>query len=1059
MKKVIPILLLSVLASFDCQAEQVKVTAPKMDEWHNLQVNDLNRFPMHTDFFVFENENLALRDARSESENYISLHGSWRFNWVENAKQRPTDFYKTDFDDSKWGVMPVPGMWELNGYGDPEYVNVGFAWRGHFNGTPPEVPTKDNHVGTYRKTINIPENWNGKQIIAHFGSVTSCMYLYVNGQFAGYSEDSKVAAEFDITELVHPGANQISMQIFRWSDGSWCEDQDFWRLSGIARDSYLFARDEALSIHDIHIATELTSDYNDGVIQIESQLGSGVKRVEYRLYDAEGFLVTRRMVNVEDGTTTLNTSIEVESPDKWTAETPNLYTLIARTYASTTNQVKGRKSPSRGNIQASVPVIMQRIGFRKIEIRDAQLLVNGQPIYIKGVDRHELTQDKGYVVTRDEMIADIKRMKELNINAVRTCHYPDDPVWYDLCDQYGIYVCAEANQESHGFGYGNDAWTKKDIFAKQILERNQHNVMILRNHPSIITWSLGNETVNGPNFEAAYKWIKEADPTRPVQFEQAHGGSNTDIYCPMYASQDACERYSKDPKNQKPLIQCEYSHAMGNSSGGFKEYWDLVRKYPKFQGGFIWDFADQALLKDGKYHYGGDYNNYDPSDNNFNCNGLLFPDRTLSPQAYEVGYFYQNIWTKPVDLKNGVIEIKNENFFRNLDYVDLHWTLLCNGQAVKKGIVKGINIEPQASQQVTLELNSALPEGELFLNVDYLLSENEALQPAGSCVAHQQLAFSAEPLMMAEPLAKKKGSIKIVNDKKNNKVIVDSKNSYVAFSSENGFVTEYYVDGNQMLGENGMMKPEFWRAATDNDMGARLNKNLNKWRSPQLDLVKFDTKKSKTGALVVATYNMPTTETTLTIAYDICNDGTMRVTETLKQNEKSLKENPDGVKMLRFGMMMQLPKQFNQSRYYGRGPVENYADRKESQNIGIYTQTAEEQYFPYIRPQETGTKSDMRWFTQYAKGGNIGLKFTSDAPFYASAVPFSVEAVDDGDDKEQRHQCDVAASPFTNLYLDGEHAGIGGVDSWSEWGAQALPRYRVILKGTKTFSFVIKPMK
>lgn len=1053
MKKILSILL---IAASSCSANQpAKLPADIItgNEWHDLQVNEINRFPMHTDFFVFENESLALRDARSESNNFISLHGNWRFSWVDNADKRPVDFYKTDFDDSKWSVMPVPGMWELNGFGDPEYVNIGFAWRGHFNGTPPEVPVKDNHVGTYRKTINIPNSWDGKQVIAHFGSVTSCMYLYVNGQFVGYTEDSKVASEIDITNYVHPGTNQISMQLFRWCDGSWCEDQDFWRLSGISRDSYLFARDESLSIKDIHIATDFDDDYENATLIVNSTFGDDVKRIEYRLYDQEGFLVTRKMCNTNEGSNELITAIDVETPEKWSAEEPNLYTLIARTYASTPSKKNGKNVS-----QNSIPTIMQRVGFRKVEIKNDQLLVNGQPIYIKGVDRHELTQDKGYVITRDEMIADIKRMKEFNINAVRTSHYPNDPVWYDLCDQYGLYVVAEANQESHGFGYDEKAEAKKDKFAKQILERNQHNVQILRNHPSIITWSLGNETVNGDNFTAAYKWIKETDTTRPVQFEQAHGGANTDIYCPMYASQDACEKYATNPNNHKPLIQCEYSHAMGNSSGGFKEYWNLVRKYPIYQGGFIWDFADQALLKDGIYHYGGDYNKYDASDNNFNCNGLFLPDRTPSPQAYEVRYFYQNIWTSPVDLAKGVITIKNENFFRTLNYADLHWALQCDGKIVKKGIVKGLNIAPQATEQITLELGNALPKGELMLNVEYKLSEDEALLPAGSCVAHQQLAFSNTPIVSAAPMRQKKNSMKAFTDKQTNALVVASHDAFVAFSRTSGLITDYNVDGNNLLGKDGVIKPEFWRAATDNDMGARINRSLNKWRNPVLNLTSLTSKKAKQGVTVVAEYDIPSTDTQLTISYLIDADGAMRITETLKQNAKSKKDNPNGIQLIRLGMVMQLDKAYNQSRYYGRGPVENYADRKESQNVGIYEQTAEEQYFPYIRPQETGTKTDMRWFNQYSKSSKTGISISSDNLFCASAIPYTVADVDDGDEKEQRHQCDVPASKYVNLYIDGAHAGVGGVTSWDPWGAQALPSYRVMVKGEKSFSFVVKPI-
>ena len=614
--------------------------------WHDLSINEINRFPMHTDFFVYKSKDKALQGDMTKSRNFLSLHGDWKFNWVENADQRHTDCFAVDYDDSKWKTMPVPGIWELNGYGDPEYVNVGFAWRGHFDKQAPEVPTKDNHVGTYRKTVNIPAEWSGKQVIAHFGSVTSCIFLYVNGRFVGYSEDSKVAAEFDITDYVKAGENQITFQVMRWCDGSWTEDQDFWRLSGVARDSYLFAREKNRSIEDIVVTPDLDASYTDGAICVETKVGMEVGLVNYTLYDADGIEVAKQQVKVQPGQTFVSAEIRVTNPKKWTAETPYLYKLLTEAFATSID----KKSKKPIKIDDPYCYAVTKVGFRKVEIKDSQLLVNGQPVYIKGVNRHELDPDGGYVVSRERMIQDIKRMKEFNINAVRTCHYPNDPVWYDLCDEYGIYMTAEANIESHGYLYHKDPLTNHELFAKPILERNQHNIDIYRNHPAIIVWSLGNETSYSKNFKAAYDWIKTVDPSRPVQYEACHGGDATDIFCPMYFSQWSSEKYSKDEKNKKPLIQCEYSHAMGNSCGGFRDYWNLVRKYPKFQGGYIWDFIDQALHKkqaDGTqiYAYGGDYNSYDPSDNNFNCNGLLQPDRQPSPQIYEVGYHYQNIWS------------------------------------------------------------------------------------------------------------------------------------------------------------------------------------------------------------------------------------------------------------------------------------------------------------------------------------------------------------------------------------------------------------------------------
>ena len=555
---------------------------PTFTEWHDMQVNEINRFPTHTSFFAYENIPAAQEGNMKASGNYLSLEGQWKFKWVENADQRPTDFFAEGYDDSQWGRMNVPGLWELNGYVDPIYVNIGFGWRGHFQNNPPNVPEKDNHVGSYRRVVNIPDSWNGKQVVAHFGSVTSNMYLWVNGQFVGYTEDSKMAAEFDLTPYLKKGDNLIAFQTFRWCDGSYCEDQDFWRLSGVARDCYLYARDKAIHIDDVRITPDLVNNYKDGRLNVKVNF-SGKCNLTFELFDADGKSVAVKALENLKGNTA-EVTLDVKAPNKWTAETPYLYTLVV--------------CPTTPNARfTAYEAIPQKVGFRKVEIRNSQLLVNGEAVYIKGADRHELDPDGGYVVSRERMIEDIKIMKRFNINAVRTCHYPDDPIWYDLCDEYGIYLCAEANQESHGFGYRPDSEAKKPQFALQILQRNQHNVGVNFNHPSVIIWSMGNETVDGPNFTAAYQWIKSQDLSRPVHWEQAGGGPNTDIRCPMYASQEWCERYAKSerPEDQKPLIQCEYSHAMGNSCGGFKEYWDLVRRYAKFQGGFIWDFVDQAL--------------------------------------------------------------------------------------------------------------------------------------------------------------------------------------------------------------------------------------------------------------------------------------------------------------------------------------------------------------------------------------------------------------------------------------------------------------------------------
>ena len=1027
---------------------------PTFTEWHDLQVNTLNRMPMHTNFFPFKNDEEAKMGDPKRSENYLSLHGDWKFNWVENADQRPTRFYETDFNDTAWGTMPVPGIWELHGYGDPVYLNVGFAWRGHFKDNPPQVPVKDNHVGSYRRTITLPATWKGKQVIAHFGSVTSNIYLWVNGRFVGYSEDSKVAPEFDLTPYLKEGDNLIAFQCFRWCDGSYCEDQDFWRLSGVARDTYLYARDKKTYLEDIRITPDLTDNYTNGTLTIDAKTQNGTALI-HQLLDAEGNLVTS--THATGG----KTQLKVPNVHKWTAETPYLYTL--RTIVVDSRVKKGQQ-PKKADEDAYVAVTNQKVGFRKVEIRNAQLLVNGQPVLIKGADRHEIDPDGGYVVSRERMVQDIRIMKQLNINAVRTSHYPNDPMWYDLCDEYGIYVVAEANQESHGFQYGDDAPSKKPMFALQILQRNQNNVQTYFNHPSIITWSLGNETADGPNFAAAYKWIKGYDPSRPVQWERGGvDGSSTDIACPMYRTHQWCEDYARDDSKTRPLIQCEYNHTMGNSSGGFKEYWDLVRKYPKFQGGFIWDFVDQGLRAKDKngveiYKYGGDYNDYDPSDNNFNCNGIISPDRVPNPHAYEIAYWHQNIWAEPVDLKAGKISVYNENFFRNLDNYKLVWTVLKNGKAVQTGEVEQLDVQPQQRCEIALPIktDSLCPHAELMLNVDFVLKTAEPLLDAGTRVAYNQFEMQQGACFRKVPKAPavdKDTRLSLRNKSGESQVVVSNNHFTVAFNRVSGLLATYNVDGKSMLGQGGTLKPNFWRAVTDNDMGAGVQKHNRIWREPKLQLVAFNAAldKKNNKADVHVEYDMPEVGAQLTLTYSVMGDGSMRVTQQM--TPKTADERPF---LLRYGMVMQLPYDMQLSEFYGRGPIENYADRKLSQNVGIYKQTADEQFYPYIRPQETGTKCDIRWWKQTNDKG-FGFRIVSPELFSASALHYSIADLDEGLEKAQRHSPQVPKSKYTELCIDLGQTGVGGVNSWSK-EAIALPPYRLPYK-PYTFTFSIIPQK
>jgi len=1047
MKNIFALMALLALPCLPTSA-QTKTAAPSFNEWHNMQVNEVNRFPMHTSFFAFENENMAEKGKLSASDRYVSLDGYWKFNWVENADERPDNFYEESYDDTAWRMMPVPGMWELNGFGDPVYVNIGFAWRGHFKDNPPEVPVKDNHVGSYRKVVQVPANWDGRQVIAHFGSVTSNMYLWVNGQYVGYTEDSKAAAEFDITPYVHAGDNLIAFQTFRWCDGSYCEDQDFWRLSGVARESYLYSRESGCHLDDIRIDGDLDDTYTDGLLQVKTKT-TGAAKIDYLLLDESGqeLAVSSAVPQGKSDGGWFKREIKMPFVHKWTAETPYLYTLVVKIYA------KASKTP--------VEVVRQRVGFRRVEIRNGQLLVNGQPIYIKGADRHEMDPKGGYVVSRERMIEDIQIMKRFNINAVRTCHYPDDPIWYDLCDEYGIYLCAEANQESHGFGYSDTSEAKKPQFAKQIMERNQHNVAVNFNHPSIITWSMGNETVDGPNFAEAYKWIKSQDLSRPVQYERAGLGDNTDIYCPMYASQEYCAKYGSNPASTKPLIQCEYSHAMGNSSGGFKEYWDAVRTSPKYQGGFIWDFVDQGLHgQDAQGRkiitYGGDYNTYDASDNNFNCNGLISPDRVPNPQMYEVAYYYQNVWVEPVDVTMGRIRVFNEYFFRSIDNYQLFWSLLLNGEEVKHGVLDDLKIGPQQRKDYRLDYDaSQYGDGELLLNVEFRLKKAEPLMSAGQVVAHQQLAVSGDYLKLADMGKAKAGSgkLKVKNNKKQHTVGITTEDCVVEFDSQTGWLTRYENSGRALLAKGGTLSPIFWRAVTDNDMGAGVQRMYQVWKNPAMQLETFRVQPNKRArtAMVTARYAMPDVKSHLTISYLVKSDGAIEVTQTITAD--GVEKVPD---MLCYGMVLQMPYGLDKSTFYGRGPVENYPDRKYSQHLGVYTQTADEQFYPYIRPQETGTKTDIRWWRQTDTAG-FGLQVTTrETPFMASALHYDTDELDEGLEKHQRHPEQLNKSPYTNLRIMGEMAGLGGINSWGFDGF-ALPPYRVNY-GPRSFTFTMGPV-
>lgn len=1033
---------------FSCACLAVLSAEAQKDKpwWLDPEVNEVNTMAPRAAFFAYETENLAKADQKARSERYLSLEGKWKFNFSKDHDKAPRDFYSLKYDDSQWTDFPVPGILELNGYGDAIYSNNGYPWRTQFRPEPPFVEERNNYTGSYRKMVTVPADWKGERIYLHVGSATSNLMVWVNGKFVGYSEDSKVSAEFDLTKYLTPGKeNLIAMQVMRWCDGSYLEDQDFWRFTGIAREVYLYARPQA-HIADLFITPDLVNNYQDGTLEVKlNAVGAKGETVMFSLKDKEGKEVAAQTAKV-GGNGEVKVNFDIKNPLKWTAETPNLYTLY-------TTLMDGKQVAE---------VVPQRVGFRKVEIKNAQVLVNGQPVLFKGANRHELDPVTGYVVSMDRMLEDIRVMKELNINAVRTCHYPNDPRWYELCDIYGIYMVAEANIESHGMGYGDKTLAKEPTYEKAHLECNESNIKIYKNHPSIIFWSVGNEAGYGPNFEKAYDLVKAYDPSRPCQYEQAGQNGKTDIFCPMYYDYGGCDKYSQGD-NPRPLIQCEYAHAMGNSMGGFKEYWDMVRKYPKYQGGFIWDFVDQGLRvknKQGKtiYAYGGDFGRYPTSDHNFNCNGIINPDRKPNPHANEVRYYYQNIWATAKDLKAGEVEVYNENFFKSLDDVELQWTLESEGKVLANGR-NALDIPAQQKRVVKLD-GYSLPadvKGEVVLNLDFVLKKAEPMLDAGYAVAREQFVVNPYTFpTMESVLAVTSGKYdtrKVEKEEKVAWVTLSAGNTSVTFNHWNGWIDYLDVDGKPMLEEGYAITPDFWRAPTDNDYGAGTQRKLHAWKNPEMKMKSFkvveNEGKAEKGVEVV--YDMPSVEATLTMTYTLTPAGELVVNEAMTVN-KDAKHKPE---LMRYGMQLVMPKAYNMLTYYGKGPGENYIDRNNGDRLGVYDAKVADQYWGYVRPQESGNKTEVRYWQVKDENGK-GLEFYSFAPMECSTLNYLASDLDDGWDKNahQSHSGDLTPRDFSVVKLAARQRGLACVNSW---GAIPLEQYRMPYQDY-SFTYVIRPL-
>ncbi len=1027
--------------------------APDLPDWQNPQVVQRNRLPMST---TFSTDGLNL-----------SLSGVWKFNWNETIDSRPLDFYAMGYDDAAWDEMPVPGMWELNGYGDPLYLNIGYAWKGHYDNNPPFPALEHNYVGQYRRTFVIDEQWDGKDIFLHIGSATSNVRVWINGKEVGYSEDSKLEARFNVTKFVKKGENLIALEIFRWCDGTYLEDQDFFRFSGIARDVYLYSR-EKKRLENVRVVGSAS-----GEASLYAEVSKGVTAVSFAILDQAGKEVASTKVNVnsktlsENGLPCVNTSLQVPSVKQWTAETPWLYTLNVASY------------DKKGQTEAT----SIQIGFRDVEIVGGQLLVNGKPVLIKGVNRHEMNPYKGYVVSEADMIQDILIMKQLNVNAVRTCHYPDDPLWYSLCDKYGLYVVAEANIESHGMGYGDKTLAKDPQFELAHLERIRRSVQRDFNHPSVIIWSLGNEAGDGPNFTKGHAMVKEMDSSRPVQYERAEGGPNTDIACPMYWTYDQCEKYAQSNPS-KPLIQCEYAHAMGNSMGGFKEYWDLIRKYPHYQGGFIWDFVDQAQRwpidpacgSDHIFIFGGDMNDYDPSDRSFCCNGVIAADRTLHPHAFEVGYQYRSILTTATaeEALAGKVNVYNEYFFIDLSRYMMQWDVEVDGVEVLAGVVPSLSAAPHETVAVDLGFTAAelleacayedLAAHDVYLNVRYVLKKADGLLPAGSEVAYDQIKINEAALAAFENVS---GAPQYVKD--GSKVTFSGLMSYDGVLSERvlpwkaefdaaaGALVSYTLGSKELVSEP--LMPNFARACTENDLGARLDQRQAMWRFPEFRVASFNVEEQETNCKVEIAYEPIAGAAAVSMTYYVYADGTIAAVESLKDAGK-LAEAP---MLPRFGMEFAMPGEFSNLEYFGYGPFENYSDRNSSALMGHYVQRVEDQYhYGYARPQESGTKTQIKWMKVLDDNGT-GFEITSDVKFSASALPFSAKQMDvrmKGTDQYHSLELKAAAQENTRslgktvVNFDLRQMGLGCVNSWGR-----LPREEYQIPAAEyEFFFVLRPV-
>jgi beta-galactosidase len=1012
--------------------------------WENPAIVDENKEAPHAPFVLFHTKEDVLSDDIKRSSFYQSLNGNWKFLFAADFTKRPLHFFETTYDDSKWNILPVPSNWELKGFGLPIYTNIIYP----FPKNPPFVGS-DNPVGTYRKEFTIPESWNGNDVLLHFGSITGCAFVYVNGQKVGVTKASKTAAEFNITRYLQKGKNLLAVQVFRWHDGSYLEDQDFWRLSGIERDVFLYTQ-PPLSIWDFELKADLDANYKDGLFAADIVLRKFQANVpknavlSVALQDEAGKILysQAKKINASSGSLQqIPFKTKIAQPKQWSAETPHLYNVII-----TLQQVSGE----------IIHTTAAKVGFRKVEIKNAQLLVNGKKIMVHGVNRHEHDDVLGHVPTKELMRRDIQLMKQYNINAVRTAHYPNDPYWLKLCDEYGLYVVDEANIEIHGMGVlpgkidtaNHPAYQPE--WAPAIMDRIKRMVERDKNHASVIIWSMGNECGNGNVFYDAYQWIKQRDNSRPVLFEQAMEEWNTDIVSPMYPSIKYMKEYAKDFTKKRPFIMCEYAHAMGNSSGNFQEYFDIIHSSPHMQGGFIWDWVDQGIKtkdENGKVYwgYGGDFGaGHLQNDENFCANGLVAADRSPHPGIYEVKKVYQDIVFKDKDWKSGVIQVQNNFNFISLDGFQFKWELLKNGVPVTSDTFT-LNLQPSSAADVKLKLPALDVNNEMMLNVYAVTRTATAMIPSGHEVAREQFGGNSNQFFTVSNTPQ--GNLELTKTA----TLIHFKSGHISgsFNIKTGKMQSYQINDASLI--TSFPEPYFWRAPTDNDFGNQMPQRLGFWRNAHqllhLDTVKVH-EQTKDGLLIECEYRMSGVDVPYTVSYQLLTNGAIKVTASINMQNKKLPEMP------RFGMRLTVPKSYEQIDFYGRGPWENYSDRNTASFVGLYQQKTADQFVKnYIRPQENGYKTDVRWVQLY-DDNKQGIKITGLQPICFSALPYTTEDLDPGVTKKQQHPSDLNERKFISVHIDLNQRGVGGDNSW---GAYPHTAY-LLTKNSYTYSYIIEPI-